>query len=124
MLPLLFFVFLSVFLLFLPDLLHEHHDESKVSKKLMIRKSLSNISTKNILKISSDALTKFKDVVQPDFRVFFLWMQGLIVWVIGFYSWIFKINEFYLIGTLLSVLFCSLSIYIKSSTIKTDFDWL
>ena len=122
MLALLLFIVLSVFLLFLPDLLNGHNDKSRSSQSLMMQKNGAFSFSKEFLKLSS-TITKFKELIQKDFRVFFLWMQGLIVWVIGFYSWIFQINDFYMIGTFLSVLFCSLSIYVKSSTIKTDFDW-
>jgi hypothetical protein len=122
MLGLLLFIFLSIFLLFLPELLNESHYKNGSLQVLSLEKIRSCSLSEMFFEVSSIIVTKFKDLTQSDFRVFFLWVLGLLSWVTGLHSWIFQINYFYLITTLLSVFFCLLSLYVKSLTIKTEFD--
>ena len=76
---------------------------------------------KYIARILVQGLNMFKDLVQSDFRVLFLWTQSVILWISGCYSWILHAEIVYTIFAYISILFCVLAIFVRSLMIKTEF---
>jgi len=122
MLYLLLFILLSTVLVLFPCIFGVNKKggypllQSKLPKKVNFLEI-----QKYIARILVQGLNMFKDLVQSDFRVLFLWTQSVILWISSCYSWILHAEIVYTIFAYTSILFCALAIFVRSLMIKTEF---
>lgn len=113
---LLIFVSMSILLIFTPTIFGaENMVQLKLLKKDFLRPN------KLLVEIYYCVNNRFKRMLQSSFRVVFPWTIGLILFIIGFCSWMVQNNVSYQISASISTVFCSLALYYRLSSIDTDF---
>ena len=121
MLYLLPFIGLSAFLLLSPRFFGVHKGLSYPLFRLRLPTKADFLEFhKCALRIFSQGLGMLKYLVQSDVRVSFLWVQGLIIWVFCFYSWMLNAELSYRVLGYASILLCVLAIFFSSSVIEAD----
>jgi len=122
MLHLLLFIFLSIFLILFPCIFGVDKEHIYLLLQLKLPKKVNFLELqKYIARILFQGLNIFKYLVQSDFRVWFLWTQSFILWILGCYSWILQAEFVYTIFAYISILFCVLAIFFRSLVIQTEF---
>ena len=122
MLHLLLFILLSIFLILFPCIFGVNKKGGYPLLQLKLPKKVNFLELqKYIARILVQGLNMFKDLVQSDFRVLFLWTQSVILWISSCYSWILHAEIVYTIFAYISILFCVLAIFVRSLMIKTEF---
>ena len=122
MLHLLLFILLSIFLILFPCIFRVDKEHIYPLLQLKLPKKVNFLEfQKYIAKILFQGLNLFKDLVQSDFRAWFLWTQSFILWILGCYSWILQAELVYTIFAYISILFCVLAIFFRSLAIQTEF---
>lgn len=122
MLHLLLFILLTIILILFPYILGVDKEQLYPLRQLKLPKKVNFLELqKHITRILFQGLNMFKDLVQSDFRAWFLWTQSFILWILGCYSWILQAEIVYTIFAYISILFCVLAIFFRSLTIQTEF---
>ena len=123
MFNLLIFILLSLILFFLPIFLGDSKAFIYPKLPIKLKKKINLLEFKRlIISICFVFSDLFKDFVKSDFQVFILWTQGFILFLFGVYLWALENHFSYIILTDLSILWSSLSLFLRARIIKTDFD--
>jgi hypothetical protein len=121
MFTLIVFLLVSMLLVFMPYFFSVITEDFSTDAKLLFQKrrnlhEIQGYLTRNFVV----SYNQFKYMMSNDFSICFLWIEGAILWILGVSASILQTELAYALFSGLSILFCTLALFVRVSKIPSD----